>query len=521
MVAERQEHWTPSDEDLERYTFDTAAMLQELCCTTNPATGEVGPIELLPHQIEALHDADARDNNGDLLNYLTCFCWAKGDGKSLLVAGLLLNRLLFWSGTENYILANTERQGADVLFREVARIIRHSPRIREYWNPEVLKTAIQIMRTSDEGEALWSTSIEVLPCSMAAAEGKWITPNSVIASDEAHRAIDPEPFSYLKSQAGAKNALMAVSSQAGPPVADNPIYGVKCASENPDPEVSAGVLFLYHDAPRTPWGIQQAARDKGTDPASRWRLKWRNEWKSKGVRFLDGEQVDVCARDYEPPENWADVARLLDSLGTHAAVTGGGLDRSMSYVRLTVGDRTVWATVVRTAERPWRIVVVQFDVLGEAYDQYELAAMDEQTRSQLAKNEVLQAAAFARMLGATTHMLEAYQAQDLLGEIPGSTIRHMTTPRKVVLYETFGQLVRQGRIIWSSAWELLTAEAKSLTVDDTGATPRYEGKPHDDGVDGVLNALDAVLPDESDADFRGVSAQDVVVSSKRYEAAYG
>jgi len=54
--------------------------------------------------------------------------------------------------------------------------------------------------------------------------------------------------------------------------------------------------------------------------------------------------------------------------------------------------------------------------------------------------------------------------------------------------------VTAGRLHYSRFWQRLIDELKSITFDPSGATVKYEGKPHDDCVDMVLNALDGVVP---------------------------
>ena len=489
-----QQNWTPLTRTSNATSIDTAATAAGTVRTTTPPP-RGGTRRTPPTPIDALHEADAETTTA-ISELPPCFCWAKGDGKAL-VAG---SHQPLLSGTgRNYILATPSATGADVLFREVARIIRHSPRIREVGALESSqdqscpqdRRGRQVLTTPDRGPA----------CSRQAAEAMDHA-NSVIASDEAHRAVDSEPFSYLKSQAGAKNALMAVSSQAGPPDQSNPIYQVKCASEHEDPEVSGGVLFLYHDAPRTPWGKQQAARDRGTDSPPLWELKWRNRWGSKGQRLLDPADVDACVVDYLPPSNWADVYRLLSTLGTEAEAMGAGLDRSLGYMRLNAGtgDDSVWTTAVRTTNRPANYVLVQFEILGTEHSREELLAMTEKQRSELAKLEVIAAAQRSALLGNRAATLEQYQAMDLVGEVPldDVVLRPMSTPRKHALYNLLYQLVTHRRLVISSYWPQLIAELKALTVDTSGTTPKYEAKPHDDAIDGLLNALDGILPTEDE-----------------------
>ncbi|HUS79764.1 MAG TPA: hypothetical protein VM283_00765, partial [Armatimonadota bacterium] len=280
------------------------------------------------------------------------------------------------------------------------------------------------------------------------------------------------------------------------------------------------IFFDYCDRVRTPWGKRRARLDKGVDPQPLWDLKWANAWGTRGQKLFTKDDVDPCVREYEPPSNWAEVLKLVSSeFGARVAATGGGLDRAMSYMRLNTGDRTIWATVVRTDEHPCRYVVVQLDTLGEEISTEQLARMTEQERSERAMAEVLDASGRARMLGAHTHVLEQFQCQDLVGQIAGATLVAMSTPRKQRLYNMLGELIKSRRLIFSSAWPLLHKELCDIVVDTTGTQPRFTGRPHDDTVDAVLNAIDGVIPEGGE--LPAATAADAAVSEGRYEAAYG
>jgi len=502
-----------STEEALRYTGSGGlpAFAREICWIRDP-DGRTGPIELFDHQDDWLHHAHLLDDRGDLHYHDVIACWGKGDGKTLMVAILLAHRLFLYPGTDHFILANSERQGAAVLFRELERLIRSSPRLMRY-QPDISDA-----RTRIRVPAL-GTTLEVLPCNPDTVQGYRPGPWGVFASDEVHAAQNPMAFRYLRSQCEARNALVAVSSQAGPPIADNPLWMYQQAHDAGDPEV----FFSYRDRPGTRWAQAQAERDRRIYPKPIWDLFWRNAWGSRGVKLLDATDVDACIYDFDPPTTRAEIDRiLLREWKTTPAASAAGLDRAMSYMRLHAGDRTVWAAVVRTTETPARYVVVQLDILGQELSDEELAAMSEEARSQAAKAEVLEAAARSRRLGIERSVLEVYQTQDLVGEIRGATVRHMSTPRKVALYNMLGQLVVGHRLAIPRAFELLREELLSITVDtSTSSTPKFEGKPHDDTVDGLVNAIDGCLPAEDAQEWGEVTAEDVVVSAGRYEAAYG
>jgi hypothetical protein len=308
----------------------------------------------------------------------------------------------------------------------------------------------------------------------------------------------------MAAQCEAKNCLVAVASQAGPPVQDNPVWGYHELQDEPE------IFFDYASRVRAPASAKQAARDRKRLSPSQWEMFWGNSWGAKGRRLLEQEDVDACVHDYSLPSGYDQVQRLLrEQFDTELdrmmhndkaiAALSGGLDRAMNYMRADRGDRTIWATIARTTDSPARYVVVQLDILGEDLTDEDLAMMSEQERSQAAASEVLQAAWRAATLGAGVHIIEQYQGQDLVGHINGATLRHMTTPRKVGLYNTLGELVRQHRLIVPASRPLLREELLAITVDTSKTnTPKFEAKPHDDTIDGILNALDGVLPTDND-----------------------
>lgn len=487
MVAEARET-TTSTSNVARYRRDVPAMAAELCHIKHPATGITGPIELYPHQHDWLTEANRRDEHDNLIYHDVVACWPKGDGKTLVVALLLIHRLLFYPGSTSYILANSERQGAAVLFGEVRSILESSPAIMGGCRD------LTFDNTRIHSPSM-GTQINVLPCNRRTVQGYRPGPWGVFASDEVHAAQDTMAFDYMAAQCEAINCQVAVSSQAGPPVPENPLWGYNELQERPE------ILWSYSDQVRAPAPKRQAERDRARLSAIQWAMFWGNAWGSSGAKLLDPDDVDACVRDYTLPTTREELRETIADLrdGARVDAIGGGLDRAMSYMRLSHGDRTIWATVARTAEVPRHYVVVQLDILGEAYTDAQLATMTEQQRSELSKGEVVAAAERARAIGARHHTLEQYQAQDLVGQIQGATLKHMTQPRKVGLYNTLGELVTARQLTIPACRPLLRNELLSITVDtSTSSTPRFEGKPHDDAVDGVLNALDGVLPERGE-----------------------
>jgi len=474
------------DRRIARYRDDVVSMLEDICQITHPLTGELGRLQLYDHQRKWLTEADSRDSRGDLRYHDVIACWPKGDGKTLVVAGLLVHRLLFYPGSSHYILANSERQGAAVLYGEVRRLLESSPQIMRAWQPEIGISRIRIPQIG--------TQLDVLPCNRRTVQGYRPGPWGIFASDEVHAAQDTGAFDYLAAQCEARNALVAVSSQAGPPIQDNPVYGYYQLRDEPE------VYWDYADEVRAEAPKRQAERDRKRLSPAQYGLFWRNAWGSKGIKLLEADDVDACVHNYELPTTPAEVHELLrEQWDTRTDRIVGGLDRAMSYMTLTQGDRTVWATVARTIERPRRYIVLQVDILGEGITDDELQGMTEQERSELSKGEVIAAAGRAHRLGAREHVLEQYQAQDLVGQIPGSKLVHMTQPRKIGLYNMLGELVTSHRLIIPASPALLREELLSITVDtSTSSMPRFEGKPHDDTVDAVLNAIDGAKPLEGE-----------------------
>lgn len=511
MAVEAPETTETDEQILRRWRDDVVAFAEEACVIKDP-DGQVGPIRLFPHQQQWLAEADRRDSNGNLVHKRAIACWGKRDGKSLLVSILLAHRLFLYPETQSHILSNSERQGGTVLMTRLKEIADRSP-VLAAMAPQTQTTRgripllMSVQFHDARGQLVATSSVEVQPCNADTVQGIAIGPWSIFASDEVHAAQDPMAYRYLAAQCEAQNALTAVSSQAGPPVDDNPVWGLYQARKQPH------VHWSYRSSPGTPWAQALAAIDKAELPPALYDRLWGNAWGATGQKLFTPMQVDACMSDYALPA----TAKIYEILREDWGITGtgGGLDRALAWARQGGGDNSVWTTVGRTThltaetQRMERTQRRQTAMSGERQgrrggaqvpalqgDHYMVLQQDLLPTG--AEHEVLTSVDRARQVfGVGNHIiLEQYQAGDLLGKISGLTkdhLRSFTTQAQIPMWEQFYEIVAGGRLHFPAdgSLEELREELLNITVDTMGALPKYQGKPHDDRVVSLLWAIEA------------------------------
>jgi len=439
---------------------DICAWAEE-CVVIRDPSGKVGPVKLFPHQRAFLEEASRRDGQGNLVHKYVAACWSKRGGKGLVVSLLLAHRLFLFAETQSYILSNSERQSISILLERVKEIAKRSPKLKAM-RPRIATRKVTVPSLG--------SSIEALPNNASTCQGLSIGPNSIFASDEIHAAqvADPDAaFIYLAAQCEADNALIAISSQAGPPLDSNPMWRLHQVRDEPE------IFFDYRTSPDTPWAVKKAAIDRKTLPSPVWDILHGNSWGAKGTKLLSMAQVDACIMDYRLPtteDAWEALRERFD-----IKAQGAALDRALGYARqdAKTGDNSVWSTVGRNDDGHY--FVLQQDALPTG-----------------AEHEVLASAGRAHdLFEVTSPILEQFQAGDLAsgGKIEGAELRAMTTPAKVTMYNKLYELASNGRLHFPAGCKDLRRELLSITVDTTHPQPRFEGKPHDDQVDALCWAI--------------------------------
>ncbi len=452
-----------SEEHLLRWRADVAAFLEEACCIRHP-NGEVGPIQLFPHQREFIRQADKRDPFGNLAHKVAVASWPKREGKSEMAGGIGAHRLFCRRDTESYILANSEEQGGNNIMGAIADIAKFSPAL-QHLRAETQKSRTNIPLAISIPQ--WGNSIRVLPCNMTTVQGIGIGTWSVLLSDETHAAKDPGVYDYLSAQCEADNAQIVISSQAGPPTDDNPVYRYYQARQNPQ------VYVDYRTEVATPWAKRLAALDKETKPRPVWERLWGNAWGARGQRLFDPKEVDACitAARYKLPRTREEFLALRTEFDI--VRVGAGLDRAMAWLREGAGDNSVWHAVGET--RDGRFIVLQSDLLPTGAEA-EVHAAAEKSR---------------RLFGVRYPILEAFQCADLSNRVPGAVMRPMTQPAKVRMYNGLYQLVASRQLLIARECKQLRKELLDVMVDTTSAQPKFEGKPHDDFPDSLIWAIES------------------------------
>lgn len=450
-----------SEEHLLRWRGDVAGFLEEACCIRHPS-GEVGPIRLFPHQREFIRQADKRDPFGNLVHKVVVASWPKREGKSEIAAGIGAHRLFCMRETESYILANSEEQGGNNIMGAIDDIAKLSPALQQM-RPEMQKSRTNIPLAIRVPQ--WDSSIRVLPCNITTVQGIGIGAWSLLLSDETHAAKDPGVYDYLSAQCEADNAQIIISSQAGPPTDDNPVYRLYQARREPE------IFVDYRTEVATPWAKRLSALDRKTKPRPVWDRLWGNAWGARGQRLFDPKEVDACVGRYKLPQTREQFLKLRSEFDI--VRVGAGLDRAMAWLRQGAGDNSVWHAVGET--RDGRFIVLQSDLLPTG-----------------AEAEVHAAAGKSRQLfGVRQPILEEFQCADLSSRVPGAMMRRMTQPAKVRMYNGLYQLVASRQLVYSGECKQLRKELLDVMVDTTSAQPKFEGKPHDDYPDSLIWAIES------------------------------
>lgn len=458
-----------TQDHIQRWATDEVAFAEEACVVRYP-TGDIGPIRLFPHQRQWLRETCKRTPVGDLAYKYVTASWPKRDGKSLLNSIKGAHRLFMKPGSVSYILANSEQQGGTVLMAGVAQIAELSPALQAM-GPEAQTVRdgtvlrISVPFRDEYGRLIATSSIKVLPCNMKTVQGFGPSPWGLLMSDEIHAAQDPNVFDYLSAQCESHNSQIVISSQAGPPTEDNPVYRLYKARRE------AEIYFDYREEVSTPWAKRLAALDKKTKPRPVYDRLWRNAWGARGQRLFDPKEVDQCMARYKLPRSRADFVKLREELGI--VRVGAGLDRAMAWARTGAGDNSVWTAVGETRDGSY--VLLDSALLPSG-----------------AEPEVLTAAKRSReWFGVRQPILEVYQCADITGKIPGAQLMTPTQQRKVRMYNGLYEIVANRRIAIARECKQLRKELLDIMVDTTSALPKFEGKPHDDFPDSLVWAIES------------------------------
>lgn len=450
-----------TQDHIERWATDEVAFAEEACVVRYP-TGDIGPIRLFPHQRQWLNETSKRTPVGDLAYKYVVASWPKRDGKSLLSSIKGAHRLFMKPDTTSYILANSEQQGGTVLMAGVAEIAELSPALQAMGPETETVRDGTVLRISVPA---LGTRMRVLPCNMKTVQGFGPSPWGLLMSDEIHAAQDPNVFDYLSAQCEAHNSQIVISSQAGPPTDDNPVYRLYKARREPE------VYFDYREEVSTPWAKRLAALDKKTKPRPVYDRLWRNAWGARGQRLFDPKQVDACMARYKLPTTREEFNKLREELGIIRV--GAGLDRALAWARTGAGDDSVWTAVGETREGIY--VILQADLLPTG-----------------AENEVLAADAKSRKVFGVRHpILETYQCGDISGKIAGAQLIPFTPQRKMRMYNGLYELIANRRMMIARECKQLRKQLLDIMVDTTSAQPKFEGKPHDDFPDSLVWAIDS------------------------------
>jgi len=460
-------------DDLKRWRADVCSWAEANVWVRSPDTNILGPLRLQEHQRAWLTEATMRGADGRFARQTCVASWPKREGKSLCSALVLAWRLTCYTNQRAGIIANSERQAASVIFDALTGILRDSPALQDF----VPEDCIQARKLSVP--ALENVA-ECYPANWRTVQGVAF---DVLASDELHASDDGgKAWTFASQQTEATDAQVIISSQAGAPVSQNPLWRLHKAD---DPSI----LFDYRTEPVTPWAVARAEKARAELLPGEFDLLWRNAWGATGLKLFAAADVEAAALPYTEPATAAEWEALKTSWGFAEVpcVVGVGLDRAGVSRR---GDRTVWIVCARfdvpEGEPVFRLVRCAVQKTGS---EGEVLTEDRRTREVFGQPAAV--------------LLESYGCSDLAGRIDGATLEHPTAQRQQGLFNRLSRLFVEGRIGFpadagtdprSGAGGLLKAELVAFEYDAEreGLTRFGTQSGHDDTCYSLAWSCEAV-----------------------------
>ena len=467
----------PRPEQLARWRADVCAFAEEALWVRSPESGQVGPLRLADHQRAWLTEATRRDD-GAFVHKVAVASWPKREGKTLCVSILLAWRMATQTGQRCGILANSERQAQSNIFDAVATMFRTSPALQSY----TTEGDVQARRlTIPAGDNV----LTCYPCNHRTVQG---TRFDALACDELHASEDGgRAWTFASQQTEAADAQALVASQAGMPVATNPMWRLHQAAES-----GAGhVFFDYRQDLATPWAQARAAAAEAELLPLEYAYLWQNEWGGTGAALFGPSLVADATRAFRQPGHPDEWERLLAEtlpaiLGTEhlgAPKIGVGLDRAGVGPH---GDRSVWTVVVRLLA-PDPVFVVARQVIFPTGSESEILAEHETTRT-----------IFGRIHGC---LFESYGCSDVVEKVREAELISPTSQRQAVAFNRLHRLATEGRLLLSPDHDHLRSELLTFGYScERGGVARFGTQSgHDDTCYSLAWAVESVadLPTQS------------------------
>ena len=268
---------------------------------------------------------------------IAVWCWPRRHGKSATSAMLIVWRLLTRQTENIAVVANSEKQIVDTLFRTIRECFDHTPLLKRL----VKAGTINVLQDRIELPSAGSV-IQAFSANPSALWGKKL---SAAAISELHAAPrGDEVFAALAgSLLDTAGSLMLIDSSVGPK--SSKLYDLyQAATHATDPDRSIAFSHLSYadldDACRhaPAWLSEHKLRSLARQMLPHeFALYHLNRWQDAANALFPADVLAACKHDYP-----LDVKALAAG---SAVIVGAGLDRAFGGSRH--GDKTVTACVAK------------------------------------------------------------------------------------------------------------------------------------------------------------------------------
>lgn len=298
--------------------------------------------------------------------------------------------------------------------------------------------------------------ITCLPCNYRTVQG--IAVPSLLMVDELHAVADIRAYNYLRAQTEMRGSQVAISTQAGSPELDNPVWRLWLARDEPH------ILFDYSEEHRTAWGIKLAQQQRAELTPAEFDALHRNLWAGLGQKLFEAQALGAAAMEYAECYSHADLQERIREWGFGGwdCVIGAGLDRA--GVSAT-GDRSVLTATAKFSPREQAGRGKGFDTEntetqrgtrngglgggngGAGVEQYRVIRVwvfetGEEAEILAAFREL---AAICGPLGCETRM-EYFNCVDLVGKVRRAELASPSSPHQRQLFNGLYRLFNERRI---------------------------------------------------------------------------
>ncbi|MEJ1931597.1 terminase large subunit [Nostoc sp. NIES-2111] len=426
-----------------------------------------------------------------------CISFPRRYGKTSLSALVLVWRFMRKRGNRIGIAANSERQGADTLFRIVRAIVTRTPQLAG-----MVKAGHIVVTETYVGWPKAASRIDAFPANPASLHGKRL---GAAAISELHAARGGETLETLQAATlDTEDGLTLVDSTVGPQGSTlHRLYLLAQSGADPTLVFShieyRDIEEAIADAP--PWIAPERLRSRAAQllPAQ-FAVEHLNQWAAADNAAFPADVIELCRDDY--PLDAKEVA------GGRAYVVGAGLDRAL-MVSLH-GDATILATVAK--------------VLSDGDDEphyYVLDCHKFSLSTEFAIKRHIEK--MRKQFGVTRIVIERYEGQDLALWCDSiglsSRIEHASAKTQAVAFLAMVNAAREGRLHVHKSMERVFREMGTFQYELRAHAQSGQVTPHFGHArgahDDTLYAIAWAMVSLADVELQPYTITGIACSAKR------